>query len=72
MGGTGVRVIEKRSREKSDPIAGYCPGPGITALVLGIPNPVLFIMAFILGSLAYQWYAELSVKSDRIEQTQVK
>ena len=37
-------------------IAGYCPGPGITAWVLGIWNPILFIMAFILGSLAYQWY----------------
>lgn len=35
-------------------IAGYCPGPGITALVLGIWNPVLFLMAFIAGSLAYK------------------
>ncbi|MGV2826920.1 DUF6691 family protein [Myxosarcina sp. GI1(2024)] len=53
-------------------IAGYCPGPSITALVLSIPNPVLFIMAFILGSLAYQWYTGLFVKSNRIEQTRVK
>ncbi len=45
-------------------IAGYCPGPGITALVLGIWNPVLFLIAFIVGSLAYQWYAGLSVKQD--------
>ncbi len=36
-------------------IAGYCPGPGITALVLGIWNPVLFVIAFIVGSLTYQW-----------------
>ena len=43
-------------------IAGYCPGPGITALVLGIPNPVLFVIALILGSFAYQRYAELSSK----------
>ena len=43
-------------------IAGYCPGPGITALVLGIWNPVLFVIAFILGSLIYQWYAGLSPK----------
>lgn len=35
-------------------IAGYCPGPGITALVLGIWNPVLFMMAFVAGSLAYK------------------
>jgi uncharacterized protein len=35
-------------------IAGYCPGPGITALVLGIWNPVLFLMAFLAGSLTYK------------------
>ncbi len=45
-------------------IAGYCPGPSITALVLGIWNPVLFVIAFIVGSLVYQWYAGLSVKSN--------
>lgn len=38
-------------------IAGYCPGPGITALVLGIWNPVLFMVAFIVGSLSYKWYS---------------
>ncbi|MFW6357724.1 MAG: DUF6691 family protein [Chroococcales cyanobacterium] len=35
-------------------ICGYCPGPGITALVLGDWNPVLFFVAFIIGSLASQ------------------
>ncbi|MFB2877061.1 DUF6691 family protein [Floridanema aerugineum] len=35
-------------------ICGYCPGPGITALVLGSWNPVLFLVAFIIGSLAYK------------------
>lgn len=39
-------------------IAGYCPGPGITALVLGVWNPVLFVVAFIAGSLTYQWYSQ--------------
>ena len=53
-------------------IAGYCPGPGITALVLGISNPVLFIMAFIFGSLAYQWYAGLSLKGNSVNQQEVK
>lgn len=38
-------------------IAGYCPGPGITALVLGIWNPILFTVAFLLGSLTYRWYS---------------
>lgn len=39
-------------------IAGYCPGPGMTALVLGLWNPVLFVVAMIAGSLTYQWYSE--------------
>jgi hypothetical protein len=38
-------------------IAGYCPGPGITALVLGIWNPVLFVVALLAGSLTYKWYS---------------
>ncbi|HHP7244209.1 MAG TPA: DUF6691 family protein [Elainellaceae cyanobacterium] len=43
-------------------IAGYCPGPGITALVLGIWNPVLFVVALIVGSLGYQWYSTRNQK----------
>lgn len=35
-------------------IAGYCPGPGITALILKIWNPVLFVAALLAGSLTYQ------------------
>jgi uncharacterized membrane protein YedE/YeeE len=38
-------------------IAGYCPGPGITALVLGLWNPVLFVIALIVGSLTYKRYS---------------
>jgi uncharacterized membrane protein YedE/YeeE len=38
-------------------IAGYCPGPGLTALVLGIWNPVLFVIAMIVGSLTYKWFS---------------
>ena len=34
-------------------IAGFCPGPGITSLVLGAWNPVLFVSALALGSLMY-------------------
>jgi uncharacterized membrane protein YedE/YeeE len=41
-------------------IAGYCPGPGITALVLGIWNPVLFVMALLAGSLTYKWFSTRS------------
>ncbi|QUY46032.1 YeeE/YedE family protein (plasmid) [Acaryochloris sp. 'Moss Beach'] len=36
-------------------IAGYCPGPGLVALVLGIWNPFLFVISLIFGSLVYQW-----------------
>jgi len=36
-------------------LAGYCPGPGISALVLGIWQPVIFVLALIVGSLAYRW-----------------
>jgi uncharacterized membrane protein YedE/YeeE len=50
-------------------IAGYCPGPSVTALVLGIANPVLFLIAFIIGSLACQWYANrTSIGKQEIKQ----
>ncbi|WP_299406049.1 DUF6691 family protein [Acaryochloris sp. IP29b_bin.148] len=39
-------------------IAGYCPGPSLTALVLGIWNPVLFVGAFIAGSLVYRQFQQ--------------
>lgn len=48
-------------------IAGYCPGPGITALVLGLWNPVLFVVAMLAGSLTYQWYAERTQKRQHHE-----
>ncbi len=43
-------------------IAGYCPGPGITALVLKSVNPFLFLLAFVAGSFSYQWYSNLGNK----------
>ncbi len=39
-------------------IAGYCPGPSITALVLGIWNPVIFVVSLIVGSLTCKWFLE--------------
>lgn len=38
-------------------ICGYCPGPGLTALVLGQLNPILFVLSLIVGILIYQGYA---------------
>ncbi len=34
-------------------IAGYCPGPGITALIFGSWNPVLFVGSMAVGSFLY-------------------
>lgn len=31
-------------------ICGYCPGPGVAALSLGMLNPVLFLAAFLAGA----------------------
>lgn len=46
-------------------ISGYCPGPAITALVLGIWNPVIFLIAMILGSLAQKWFSESQKRSQQ-------
>lgn len=35
-------------------LAGYCPGPAITATVLGIANPFIFLIAMIAGSWVYK------------------
>lgn len=34
-------------------ISGFCPGPGITALMLGAWNPLLFVVAMVAGSYLY-------------------
>jgi hypothetical protein len=39
-------------------MGGYCPGPAITALVLGSANPVVFILAMVAGSLTYRWVSD--------------
>ncbi|MBV7339500.1 YeeE/YedE family protein [Chloroflexi bacterium TSY] len=43
-------------------IAGYCPGPGITSLVLGSWNPVLFVFAMVVGSFFYSRIANWTSK----------
>jgi uncharacterized protein len=43
-------------------IAGYCPGPAITGLVFGSWNPVLFILATILGSLISGYVSKLLLR----------
>ena len=41
-------------------IAGYCPGPGIVALILFHWQPVVFLIALIAGMLLFQFYSTLS------------
>lgn len=48
-------------------ISGYCPGPAIAALVLGIWNPVLFLIGMIVGSLAQKWTADQSQTGQKTE-----
>ncbi|MBF2083104.1 YeeE/YedE family protein [Thermoleptolyngbya sp. C42_A2020_037] len=48
-------------------ISGYCPGPAIAALVLGVWNPVLFLMGMIVGSLAQKWTADQSQTGQKTE-----
>lgn len=43
-------------------IAGYCPGPGITSLILGSWNPILFVLAMVMGSFLYIRLADWSSK----------
>ena len=38
-------------------IAGYCPGPGIAALVIGDSNPVYFVVAMVTGMILFNRYA---------------
>ena len=40
-------------------IAGYCPGPAITATVLGVANPFIFLTAMVVGS----WVCRLTKPS---------
>ncbi len=46
-------------------IAGYCPGPAITALVLRTWNPALFVVALMIGSLTYRSIATLGAQHKR-------
>lgn len=34
-------------------IAGFCPGPAIVALVINPANPIIFLLALIIGSFLY-------------------
>ena len=39
-------------------ISGYCPGPGIAAMVIDWQNPLLFVTAFVGGLLLHQWWEQ--------------
>lgn len=48
-------------------IAGYCPGPGLTALVIGGVNPIIFLLALVLGSFLYDLLAKLLSNKNNLE-----
>ncbi|MDI9817856.1 MULTISPECIES: DUF6691 family protein [unclassified Legionella] len=37
-------------------IAGYCPGPSITALATWNMDPLYFVISMVMGSYAYYWF----------------
>jgi uncharacterized membrane protein YedE/YeeE len=44
-------------------ISGYCPGPALTSILSGSGNPILFIAAFIFGSLLQSLYIKPKSRS---------
>jgi len=49
-------------------ISGYCPGPGITALVLGSWNSVLFVIALAVGSFLYSRFMDPTVNQQSLNE----
>jgi uncharacterized membrane protein YedE/YeeE len=49
-------------------ISGYCPGPGIVALVLGSWQPLVFVAALIAGMATYQGYQSATRSSNQATQ----
>ena len=43
-------------------ISGYCPGPGITAIVLGSMDPVYFLIGLVLSLFTYRIFTILFSK----------
>ena len=50
-------------------IAGYCPGPGLTAFMIGGVNPIIFLLALVLGSFLYDLSAKLLLNNNNLEST---
>jgi uncharacterized membrane protein YedE/YeeE len=48
-------------------IAGYCPGPALTSLVLGNSSTVIFSLAMIAGIFAFDFRRVLSARQLRAE-----
>jgi uncharacterized membrane protein YedE/YeeE len=44
-------------------LAGFCPGPALTALGLGSPSAAIFVAAMILGMLSARWLAKFPASS---------
>ena len=50
-------------------LSGYCPGPGMVALVLVSWQPLVFVAALIAGMAAYQGYQSATQSSNRATQS---
>jgi len=46
-------------------LTGYCPGPAITALTLGDAETLAFVLAMVMGMLAYHYAGALGRKALR-------
>lgn len=36
-------------------LVGFCPGPAVVALGTGLPKPIVFVIAMLVGMLAFEW-----------------
>lgn len=41
-------------------LSGYCPGPAVTSLVQMNLNPVVFLIAFLVGSFGFNFFSKMS------------
>jgi uncharacterized membrane protein YedE/YeeE len=46
-------------------LAGFCPGPGITSILTGHIEPILFVLAMVTGMLIYQVIESIRARYQR-------
>lgn len=43
-------------------LAGFCPGPALASLVMGLWQPALFVAAMLAGMAAHYWWSNFRLK----------